>query len=61
VTGYRAADVVDHHPCAAGGKQQRVLLAELVAGTGDDGDLAVESEIGLEAHQLTGSASRVAR
>ena len=42
----RRAQIVDHHLGAPSGQLQRVLAAQAPARSGDDGDLAVETDIG---------------
>ena len=54
VPGHRPTRVVDHDARAPCGQQQRILLAQATAGTGDHGDLTVESQ--LVGHQVTGSS-----
>ena len=52
------SEVVDHHPGSPAGEFQGVLPPQATSGAGDDGHLAVESEI---SHRLPFPRSRLSR
>ena len=53
-----AAEVVDDDEGAPRGEKQGVLLAESAAGTGDDRNLAVETELSHESRNLSSLSGR---
>ena len=57
----RPAEVVDHHEGASRREEEGVLLAEAAAGTGDDRNLAVETELSHEWRNLSSRACRIER